>query len=388
MLQEEDAEALAAPSPVFTPPERTSDASLTAELLPVAPASTTPEAVEKLAADIESSALGEGRPLTASQASPAASTATPPPPPIFTAGGDSSASTASAASESVQNAVPVDKLKNGIAAATSFMSWGWNRTTAKASEVSAKVSETTSKLSDDLAKTDWNTKSQEIAARTSEVLSQGASEAARLSEQGLTKAKSGIETISQELQPALSQTAAAAGAAKERTAEKLAEVSEKMQPQLAEAGETAKTGLFGFASSAAKTAIWFQSLGAHRDDSEDEDEAQSADTALKGPGQPEGGAVAPTQSGMTEAATSPPPVATAFAAGASSSTVVLSAAPDIPNAPSAAASATAMSTTSFGDATTEKALPTLAVTPAATPAAPHASAPVPPTATMSSGAIE
>eukprot|EP00928_Gymnodinium_smaydae_P015956 TRINITY_DN15941_c0_g2_i1.p1 TRINITY_DN15941_c0_g2~~TRINITY_DN15941_c0_g2_i1.p1 ORF type:complete len:586 (-),score=109.91 TRINITY_DN15941_c0_g2_i1:175-1932(-) len=74
--------------------------------------------------------------------------------------------------------------------------------------------------------------------------------------------------LKQELQPALDETAASAEVAKDQAKE----LAEAMKPTLKEAGETARTSFVSLASSAARTAVWFQSLGAHRDDS-DSDEA-------------------------------------------------------------------------------------------------------------------
>jgi len=168
---------------------------------------------------------------------------------------------------------PGDKFEHGIAAAGRLVSWGWSTTASKVGEASATLSDNRAKLSDSLARADWARESQKLKAS----YAKGATEVWRLSEMGMSK------------------TAATAGVAKEKAAEKLAGL--QVNQRLAEAGETAKTDILGLASSATQTAIWFQTLANRRqedaDSSSSDQEGRTLDRASEPPSsnakmQPEG----------------------------------------------------------------------------------------------------
>jgi len=98
-----------------------------------------------------------------------------------------------------------------------------------------------------------------LVQKTDEAMQVGAEEVSKLAEVATNQARvlgQDLETTAATLRPGLEKTAQAA----ERANKKASELAEQMQPKLLEAHEKAKEGLFKAASTAAATAIWFQSL--------------------------------------------------------------------------------------------------------------------------------
>eukprot|EP00927_Polykrikos_kofoidii_P045964 TRINITY_DN40120_c0_g1_i2.p1 TRINITY_DN40120_c0_g1~~TRINITY_DN40120_c0_g1_i2.p1 ORF type:complete len:413 (+),score=105.27 TRINITY_DN40120_c0_g1_i2:65-1303(+) len=298
MLQEDDTEVLAVAAGT-TKSFATAPASAVPEL--VVPAATSPATSAACAAAVAS--VGEAAASTGGYPSPSVmqtnvpsvASATVPevsstPAPIAPkeAAGQTSKSAAAASSSDfpssespadgqdrpggmqkmLNEAFPMGKVNNGVTAAKSLWSWGFS-----------KVVEGATKIGDDLSHLDIAKETEKLAEKTEQVLSKGSAEAARLTEAGISKTKRTVADIHEDLKPMLGETAVQAQVAKE----KAAEIAEVMKPKLQEATETAKTSFLGAVTNAAKTAIWFQSLGAHDDtDSEVEDyeEGEGPETSL------------------------------------------------------------------------------------------------------------
>merc|ERR1719210_1108215 len=105
----------------------------------------------------------------------------------------------------------------------------------------------------------------------------------------LTRAKTGLDQLGQDLQPTL-----------EQTSQQVGQAVENAKPVVKEVSENAKKGLLGAVTQAAKTAIWFQSFGASHSDSEGEGAPDS-----KAPGGSAASAAAAATEGPTAAATGP-----------------------------------------------------------------------------------
>lgn len=180
----------------------------------------------------------------------------------------------------LEQAIPIDQLRQGTAAAASFFSWGFSQVREKAVEAHEEVSKSGgyARASTFVNQTasQANTVIEQASAGIEQV---GCQAKANLDQLG-TQANDGISKISNDLQPALNDAVAAA---------------EAMKPKLREAKETARSSLFGFAAGAAKTAIWFQSLGAHRDDSSDEEHSPAAARPQSGSTQQAASNSAPAQ---------------------------------------------------------------------------------------------
>merc|ERR1712137_483067 len=134
------------------------------------------------------------------------------------------------------------------------MSWGFG----KVCESALKVRDLSNTTEFGVAETE---RLSDMVERTGQIATQGANEAQRLAGVGLIRAKSGLEQLHQEFQ---------ASPTVEAAREKAAVLAEQAKPKLQEAGETAKTSFVGAMRSAANAAIWFQSLGATKFDSDDE----------------------------------------------------------------------------------------------------------------------
>lgn len=156
-----------------------------------------------------------------------------------------------------EDAFPTDSMQNGISAAKSFMSWGFGKVRESVREGATKVRD----LSNSEFAVAETERFSEMVERTGQIATQGANEAQRLAGVGFIRAKSGLEQLQQEIQ---------ASPTVEAAREKAAVMAEQAKPKLQEAGETAKTSFVGAMRSAANAAIWFQSLGATKFDSDDE----------------------------------------------------------------------------------------------------------------------
>eukprot|EP00927_Polykrikos_kofoidii_P045963 TRINITY_DN40120_c0_g1_i1.p1 TRINITY_DN40120_c0_g1~~TRINITY_DN40120_c0_g1_i1.p1 ORF type:complete len:440 (+),score=112.32 TRINITY_DN40120_c0_g1_i1:65-1384(+) len=370
MLQEDDTEVLAVAAGT-TKSFATAPASAVPEL--VVPAATSPATSAACAAAVAS--VGEAAASTGGYPSPSVmqtnvpsvASATVPevsstPAPIAPkeAAGQTSKSAAAASSSDfpssespadgqdrpggmqkmLNEAFPMGKVNNGVTAAKSLWSWGFS-----------KVVEGATKIGDDLSHLDIAKETEKLAEKTEQVLSKGSAEAARLTEAGISKTKRTVADIHEDLKPMLGETAVQAQVAKE----KAAEIAEVMKPKLQEATETAKTSFLGAVTNAAKTAIWFQSLGAHDDtDSEVEDyeEGEAKDTGPRDAvPQQQKQAMAPATRMMEEgpetslpaaaAAVSPAAAPLAAAATADSTKAVTPAVTPLPMATTQLATATA-----------------------------------------------
>jgi len=160
----------------------------------------------------------------------------------------------------LQEAFPMDKMQDSMQAslgtAQGFMSWGFS-----------KVVEGATKMSDTVAEVDFAQEAQKFVQKTDEAIQMGAEEVSKLTEAATNQARViGQDFETTTLRPGLEQTAQAA----ELANKKASEFAEQMQPKLLEAHEKAKKGLFKAASTAAATAIWFQSLGSAGMESGDE----------------------------------------------------------------------------------------------------------------------
>merc|ERR1719356_291112 len=114
------------------------------------------------------------------------------------------------------------------------MSWGFSQ-----------VVERATKIGDDVANSEFAWEVERALQRTGHAVDQGITEVASATEAGMSKVKQGIEKIGEDLQPTLAT-------AEERTHEFVQSAAPRIQESL-----------FSAMSSAAKTAIWFQSLGSH-----------------------------------------------------------------------------------------------------------------------------
>mmetsp|Transcript_45597 Transcript_45597/g.105803 ORF Transcript_45597/g.105803 Transcript_45597/m.105803 type:complete len:410 (+) Transcript_45597:71-1300(+) len=156
-------------------------------------------------------------------------------------------------------AFPVDKMQNGFSAARGFMSWGFGR-----------VAETATKISDDIAESEFAKETSRLVADAEVVVTKQVSEASKMAEASLSRARTNFEQLQQDLQPSLNEAQEKVREVTSGITEQVEPIAEKVRPHVTEAKETAKTGIFSAFSQAAKTAIWFQSLGAHQSDSEEE----------------------------------------------------------------------------------------------------------------------
>mmetsp|Transcript_61003 Transcript_61003/g.145366 ORF Transcript_61003/g.145366 Transcript_61003/m.145366 type:complete len:416 (+) Transcript_61003:98-1345(+) len=161
----------------------------------------------------------------------------------------------------IGEAFPVDKMQNGLNAARGFMSWGFGR-----------VAEKATKIGDDIADSEFAKETTRRLAEAEVVVSQQVNEASKMAEAGISRARTNLEQMQQDLQPTLNETQDRVREAATGIAEQVEPLAEKVRPHVEEAKEAAKTGIFTAFSNAAKTAIWFQSLGASNMDSEEEDE--------------------------------------------------------------------------------------------------------------------
>jgi len=162
----------------------------------------------------------------------------------------------------LQESFPMDKMQDSMQAslgtAQGFMSWGFS-----------KVVEGATKVSDTVAEVDFAQEAQKFVQRTDEAMQVGAEEVSKLTEAATNQARvlgQDLETRAATLRPGLEKTAQTA----ELANKKASEFAEQMQPKLLDAHEKARKGLFKAASTAAATAIWFQSLGSAGRESDDE----------------------------------------------------------------------------------------------------------------------
>jgi len=213
-------------------------------------------------------------------------------------------------------AFPVDKMQNGLSAARGFMSWGFGR-----------VAETATKISDDIAESEFAKETSRLVADAEVAVTKQVSEASKMAEAGLSRARTNFEQLQQDLQPSLTEAQEKVREVTTGISEQVEPIAEKVRPHVTEAKETAKTGLFSAFSQAAKTAIWFQSLGAHQSESEEEEEfarSPQSDQAAAAAAP----ASAPSPSSMQKAAPPTTPAAPAEELSATTQT---------PNAPVALA---------------------------------------------------
>jgi len=156
----------------------------------------------------------------------------------------------------LQEAFPMDKMQDSVqtslGTAQDFMSWGFS-----------KVVEGATKVSDKVAEVDFAQEAQKFVQKTDEAMLMGAEEVSKLTEAATNQAR----VLGQDFETGLEKTSQAA----ELANKKASALAEQMQPKLLEA----KKGLFKAASTAAATAIWFQSLGSAGTD----DEASTVKTA-------------------------------------------------------------------------------------------------------------
>lgn len=138
-------------------------------------------------------------------------------------------------------AFPIDKMSNGLGAAQKWMSWGFS-----------KVAETATKIGDDISKTDLAKETEKLASKTEQVVGRTVSEVTNVTHGVVHTVQNAVHQVGQELQPHVEK------------------VEERASVIVKDAGENAKTGFFNVMGSAARTAIWFQSLGAHNSDSEED----------------------------------------------------------------------------------------------------------------------
>jgi len=162
----------------------------------------------------------------------------------------------------LQEAFPVDKMQGSMQAslgtAQGYMSWGFS-----------KIVEGATKVSDTVAEVDFAQEAQNLVQKTDDVMQVGVEEVSKLTEVATNQARvlgQDLETRAATLRPGLEKTAQAA----ELANKKASEFAEQMQPKILEAHEKAKKGLFKAASTAAATAIWFQSLASAGVESNDE----------------------------------------------------------------------------------------------------------------------
>lgn len=204
--------------------------------------------------------------------------------------------------EGLKNAFPMDKIAKGGAAAKDFFSWGFGKVTEEARKVEKAVAES------DFGKT---IKTEVDKVKENEAV-----------KNTMNKVQHGVTEVtgrmSQVIDPAL-----------ENAKSKTAEVADHMKPHIEVAKEQTKTGFQALASTAVKTAIWFQSMGATGFDSDDEGDG-AVNGARNGMSLSHGDPISPPME-----ATMKHPTPAPAAAPAMNGDLV---APAVPSAPAAAQS--------------------------------------------------
>jgi hypothetical protein len=198
----------------------------------------------------------------------------------------------------LEQAFPVDQLRHGTQAASQFFSWGFSQvkqqaqkaqdelnkssTFASAQKFVVDASEKTT-VAIEQAGTQVITNVEKISTDVEKIGTDVGAKVITGVEKISTDVKTGVDKMTSDIQPTISEAAASTSAAADVAREKTEELAQALKPAFREAQQSTKTALFSFASNAAKTAIWFQSLGSHNGpDSDDEQEGTTKKTDANG----------------------------------------------------------------------------------------------------------